>query len=146
MRRRKPKAWVQVNLRIQEELRRQLATAAEENQVSFNEEVRARLIDSFDQKTRQSLASFLAGFERDVREVLERNAREVARNAEGIELMWRRLAALGANMKGTYASVEETLSPDMQDRKLRELVRGTSDEAKSKTKSPKQHRLKGPNT
>jgi hypothetical protein len=145
MRRRKPKTWVQVNLRIQEELRRQLATAAEANQVSFNEEVRARLIDSFDQKTRQSLASFLAEFERNARDIIERNAREFARNADDMELIWRRLAALGASMKGTYAGVEETLLRDMQDSDLRELVRGKPDEAKSKTKSTQQHRGKGAN-
>ena len=56
MRRRKLKTWVQVNLRIKEELRRQLEAAAKENQVSFNEEVRARLADSFEVKPRESLA------------------------------------------------------------------------------------------
>ena len=63
MRRRKPQTWVQVNLRIKEELRRQLETAAKENQVSFNEEVRARLADSFEVKSRESLARTARRFE-----------------------------------------------------------------------------------
>jgi hypothetical protein len=47
MRRRQLNTWVQVNLRIQEAQRRELEAAAKENQVSFNEEVRRRLTESF---------------------------------------------------------------------------------------------------
>jgi hypothetical protein len=141
MRRRRTET-VQVILRIKEELRRKLKAAAKQEEISINQLIRNRLEDSFEQKTRQSLASFLAGFERDVRDVLERNAREVARNADDIELMWRRLAALGASMKGTYARAEEVLSSEMQNSEVQELVRGPN-EAKSKTKSPQQHRQKG---
>jgi hypothetical protein len=117
-------------LRIRESLRAQLAAAAEEHEVSFNEEVRARLIDSFEQKTRQSLADFLQNFERDARDLIERNAREFARNADDLELTWRRLAALGASMKGTYAGLEETLSPEM--RRIPELKTRVRGESKSK--------------
>ena len=56
MRRRKPNTTVQVNLRIKEELRRQLEAAAKEHQLSFNRELTARLADSLEQKTRESLA------------------------------------------------------------------------------------------
>jgi hypothetical protein len=56
MRRRKLNTWVQVNLRIQEAQRRKLEGAAKANQVSFNDEVRRRLAESFQ---RESLDSFL---------------------------------------------------------------------------------------
>jgi hypothetical protein len=55
MRRRKLGTTVQVNLRIREELRRQLEAAANENHRSFNQEATARLIDSFEAKPRESL-------------------------------------------------------------------------------------------
>jgi HicB family len=75
MRRRKPDTWVQVNLRIKETLRAELAAAAKEHEVSFNQEVRARLADSLEQKARQSLESLASN--------LEHKARD-------IELAWRR--------------------------------------------------------
>ena len=56
MRRRQLNTWVQVNLRVQEAQRRKLEAAAKANQVSFNEEVRRRLEESFQ---RESLGSFL---------------------------------------------------------------------------------------
>jgi len=56
MRRRQLNTWVQVNLRVQEAQRRKLEAAAKANQVSFNEEVRRRLTESFQ---RESLESFL---------------------------------------------------------------------------------------
>jgi hypothetical protein len=61
--------WCQVNLRIKNSLRIELAAAAKRNQVSFNAEVRMRLVNSLEDKPRQSLA-------------------DLARN---IELAWRRL-------------------------------------------------------
>jgi hypothetical protein len=76
MRRRPRDTWVQVNLRIRETQRAELAAAAKENEVSFNQEVRTRLADSLEQKPRQSLESLAAD--------LERRARD-------IELAWRRL-------------------------------------------------------
>ena len=44
MRRRKPNTNVQVNLRIKEELRRELEAAAKQRGITFSHEVRARLI------------------------------------------------------------------------------------------------------
>jgi hypothetical protein len=80
MRRRKSAdAWCQVNLRIKESLRAGLAAAAKEHEVSFNQEVRARLADSLEQKARQSLESLAADLERKSRD---------------IELAWRRFEAL----------------------------------------------------
>ena len=55
MRRRKLGTTVQVNLRIREELRRQLEAAAKEHHRSFNQEATARLVDSFEAKPRESL-------------------------------------------------------------------------------------------
>jgi hypothetical protein len=79
MRRRKPDTWVQVNLRIREALRAELAAAAKEHEVSFNQEVRARLADSLEQKARQSLESLASDLERKSRD---------------IELAWRRFEAV----------------------------------------------------
>jgi hypothetical protein len=69
MGRRKPDTWVQVNLRIKESLRAELAAAAEEHEVSFNQEVRARLGDSLEQKPRKSLESLAADLERKSRDI-----------------------------------------------------------------------------
>jgi hypothetical protein len=79
MRRRQPDTWVQVNLRIRESQRAELAAAAKEHEVSFNQEVRARLADSLEQKARQSLESLASDLERKSRD---------------IELAWRRLEAV----------------------------------------------------
>ena len=137
MRRRTPDTWCQVNLRIKEGLRVQLAAAAKEHEVSFNEEVRARLMDSFEQKTRQSLADFLQEFDHNARSLIERNARAFARSADDLELIFRRLGALSASMKRTPASVEETLGPNIRDPGVQELLWGTPDETKSKAKGDK---------
>lgn len=75
MPRRKPDTWVQVNLRIRESQRAELAAAAKEHEISFNQEVRTRLTDSLEQKARQSLQSLAADLERKSRD---------------IELAWRR--------------------------------------------------------
>ena len=79
MRRRPRDTWVQVNLRIRETQRAELAAAAKENEVSFNQEVRARLAESLEQKARQSLESLAADLDRKSRD---------------IELAWRRFDAL----------------------------------------------------
>jgi len=77
MRRRQPAdKWCQVNLRIRESLRLELAAAAKTNAVSFNQEVRTRLERSLEHNARQSLESLAA--------TLEHKARD-------IELAWRRL-------------------------------------------------------
>ena len=78
MRRRPRDTWVQVNLRIRETQRAELAAAAKENEVSFNQEVRARLAESLEQKARQSLESLAADLDRKSRD---------------IELAWRRFEA-----------------------------------------------------
>jgi hypothetical protein len=62
--RRKPNETVQVNLRIKEELRRKLERSAKEHEVSFNQEIRARLEDSLEKKAKQSLESIASDIER----------------------------------------------------------------------------------
>ena len=55
MRLRKLGTVVQVGLRLREDLRRKLATAAEEHHRSFNEELTKRLEDSLENEARQTL-------------------------------------------------------------------------------------------
>jgi plasmid stability protein len=57
MLRRNANATVQVNLRIKETLRRKLEVAAKEHQVSFNQELTARLEDSLEKETVKSIES-----------------------------------------------------------------------------------------
>ena len=129
MRRRKPSkpdAIVQVNLRIDEQLRRQLEAAAKERHVTFSQEVRLRLT-----KANQSLAGYMADFERNVRDVIEHNVR----NSKDIEATWRRLADLRTKIAHFQTGVEEVLLPYLQDPKVRELVRGTPQEREKGGKS-----------
>ena len=85
MLRRKPNTWVQVNLRIKEELRRKLEAAAKEGEVSFNEEVRARLEDSF---RIESLDSMIAAVPKRIRSIVgdaiaeAREAKSKAKSAQ----------------------------------------------------------------
>jgi hypothetical protein len=78
-------------LRIRESQRAELAAAAKEHEVSFNQEVRTRLQDSLEEKPRQSLKSLAAD--------LEHKARD-------IELAWRRFDALATE------TVQRMGSPD----------------------------------
>ena len=55
MRLRKLGTVVQVGLRLREDLRRKLATAAEDHHRSFNEELTKRLEDSLENEARQTL-------------------------------------------------------------------------------------------
>jgi hypothetical protein len=129
MRRRKPSkpdAVVQVNLRIDEQLRRQLEAAAKERHVTFSQEVRLRLT-----KANQSLAGYMADFERNTRDVIEHNAR----NSKDIETTWRRLADLRTKIALFQTDVEQVLLPYLQDPKVRELVRGTQQERENGGKS-----------
>ena len=122
----KPDAVVQVNLRIDEQLRRQLEAAAKERHVTFSQEVRLRLT-----KANQSLAGYMADFERNVRDVIEHNVR----NSKDIEATWRRLADLRTKIAHFQTGVEEVLLPYLQDPKVRELVRGTQQERENGGKS-----------
>ena len=122
----KPDAVVQVNLRIDEQLRRQLEADAKAHRVTFSQEVRLRLT-----KANQSLTHSLADFERDVRDVVELSAR----NSKDIEATWRRLADLRTKIAHFQTGVEEVLLPYLQDPKIRELVRGAPQEPEKRGKA-----------
>jgi hypothetical protein len=69
MRPRKPSklnAVAQVNLRIDERLRRQLEAAARERHITFSQEVRLRLISSFEQKSLDDLRERIGRLEERV--------------------------------------------------------------------------------
>lgn len=75
MLRRNANATVQVNARIKEKLRRRLEAAAKEHQVSFNQELTARLEDSFEKETVQSLENAAQSLSQDalrLRSLVER--------------------------------------------------------------------------
>jgi len=129
MRRRKPSkpdAVVQVNLRIDEQLRRQLEAAAKEHRLTFSQEVRLRLTT-----INQSLAGFMADFERNTRDAVE----HIARSSKDIETTWGRLAELRTKIAHFQTDVEKALLPYLQDPKVRELVRGAPQEQEKRSKS-----------
>ena len=133
MRPRKPSkidAVVQVNLRIDEELRRLLERTADTHRATFSQEVRARLAGSFDTKP---LWNLLDDFERQAGDILERNARNS--KDKNIADTFRRRATLGATLRKAYADVEQLLALDMHDPELRKLMRGTPQEREKGGKS-----------
>jgi predicted HicB family RNase H-like nuclease len=112
MRRRKSAdTWCQVNLRIRESLRAELAAAAKEHEVSFNQEVRRRLADSLEEKARRSLESLATNLEHKSRD---------------IELATRRFEDL-------HKAMMERLGPSFVSQAITEYQ-----EAKSKTQAPQQ--------
>src|SRR5262249_42633293 len=117
MRRRKPSkpdAVVQVNLRIDERLRRQLEAAAKEHHVTFSQEVRLRLTAA-----EPSLASLLTDFKRRTRDTIEAGARK-----EDIETAWRCLQKVDAESAKFYTAIEVLLFDYVNDPKVRDLLRG----------------------
>ena len=117
----KPNAIVQVNLRVDEQLRRELEAAAKEHHIAFNQEVRLRLT-----KANQPLNSYLADFERNACDIIEHNARN---NPKDIESAFRRRAELRTKLAHLQTGVEDVLMPDLRvSKQLRELVRGAPQE------------------
>lgn len=117
MRRRKPSkpdAVVQVNLRIDEQLRRQLEAAAKERHITFSQEVRLRLTGA-----EPSLADFRADWVRRLRDVIEASAPK-----QDIEAAWRCLQLVDAESAKFYTNVERLLFPYVHDSKVRDLLRG----------------------
>jgi hypothetical protein len=107
-------------LRIDEQLRRQLEAAAKEHHVTFAQEARLRLT-----KSTQSLAGYVADFERNARDIIEHDARN---SKGGNNATWERLAQLGAKLRGTYTDIEILLLPHMHLPELRALMRGAQQE------------------
>jgi Arc-like DNA binding domain len=116
--RRKPNETVQVNLRIKEELRRKLEAAAKEHEVSFNQEIRARLEESLERKAKQSIESVASDIERN----------------------WHRfrdlflVTSVNSTMEETLKILEAMLENTKEDPELSALVQ--AGQAWLKTKSP----------
>ena len=127
MRRRKPSkpdTVVQVNLRIDEQLRLELEAAARDHHITFAQEVRLRLT-----KAKQSLADYVVDFERNACDIIEHNARN---NPKDIESAFRRRAELRTKLAHLQTGIEEVLLPDLRvSEQLRELVRGAEKRGKS---------------
>jgi hypothetical protein len=115
MRRRKA-TTMQVNARLETELVDRLAMRAKENRASLSEEIKTRLINSFEPAP--SLADYFAIWETSIRDAVERGA-----SKENIEQALRDLADVGAILRGTYTNIENKMLPYMPDPKVRELVR-----------------------
>jgi len=96
---------MQVNVRLELQLVRQLEARARANCVSFSAEMRQRLINSLNTDGNQSLADFLADFRRRLRDIIERDPRK----GDDIERIWRRLNAQDAKVArlGMYMGGEE---------------------------------------
>jgi hypothetical protein len=117
----KPNAIVQVNLRVEEQFRRQLEADAKAHGLTFSQEVRLRLTGAS-----PSLTGYLADFERNACDIIEHNARN---NPKDIESAFRRRAELRTKLAHLQTGVEEVLLPDLRvSKQLRELVRGAPQE------------------
>jgi hypothetical protein len=108
MRRRQLNTWVQVNLRIQEAQRRKLEAAAKANQVSFNDEVRRRLTESFQ---RESLDSFLYKLGMVGAEPTGALLKKISVEAAPIETI------LGSGLKEAPEAKAETQAPQQERKK-----------------------------
>src|SRR6516165_11310849 len=124
--RRRPR---QINLRLAEPLRHRLVVAAKERQISTNQLMRQLLEAGLETKAKPSVADLIDDLKRDLRDIVESNARKVAHSPQDLEHIGRRVTAVEAKLAGIPAAIEETLSPDLRDSKqLRERVRGASNE------------------
>jgi hypothetical protein len=118
MARRRENATVQLNLRVTPQVFRELETRAKAHGITVSEEVRRKLAAD------QSLASYLANFEREMRDAVEASVRG-SRNPEPT---FRLLATFGAKVRKTYTDFEELLLPHMTIPKVRELMRSSQQE------------------
>ena len=135
MRRRRPTQTIQVNVRLDSELVRQLETHAKESRTTLSEEIRARIIDSLDPKPEPSLWGFLDAFGHRVRDIIEHGARKDIEAAKDIETAWGHLQAIDAKSRIFYTDIERELFSYVQNPKIRELLRGAvtlPDEIKSR--------------
>jgi hypothetical protein len=132
MRRRKPTVTMQINVRLDTELVRQLETRAKANRVTVSEEIRTKLI-----KPESSLSDFRAEWLRKVRDALEHDA-----DPKDIEAVWQCLRDLEVKFAGFYTAAENDLSPYVRSARVRELLRGVPvalpDESKAKSKATQQ--------
>jgi hypothetical protein len=107
--RRRYKPIRQINLRITESLRRRLEVAAAERQISTNQLMGQLLEAGLENKPNRLLDSYFADLKRDLRNDLERNAREAARTHDP-EPALRRISALEAELTHMQARIGEMQS------------------------------------
>jgi hypothetical protein len=139
MRRPKSTATIQLNFRLDAELVRALETHAKASRVTVSQEVRRRLVGSFD--AGPSLADFRADWVRRVRDTLEHGV-----DKKDIEKAWRCVRDLETESAKFYAAAEELLMLYVSDPRIRELLRGAPalpNETTSKHKPSQQEREKG---
>jgi hypothetical protein len=130
MRRRRPIQTAQTNIRLDTALIAQLEAAARTSRTNFSEEVRARLVDSFNPKPERGFAAVGAAWLH-----LLRSAVEAVAGPEKIEEAWAVLRAIDAEFAKFYGFAEDRLSPYVRDSRVRELLRGAPalpDEIKAK--------------
>jgi hypothetical protein len=96
------------------ELFRQLETRAKAGGITVSELVRQKL------EADESFAAYLNNFECQMRDTIEQGAR----GSRDIDIIFGRLANLGAKLRGIYTDVEQLLLPHMTNPKVRELMRG----------------------
>lgn len=118
MRRRKPTITMQINVRLDTELVRQLETRAKASRATLSEQIRTRLIDSLDPKPEPSLADFRASWLHRLRNAVEHAAKE------NIESAWPVLQLLDAKFSHFCGDAETELQRYVRDPKVRELLRG----------------------
>jgi hypothetical protein len=120
MRRRKS-ATIQINVRLDESLVRDLETLAKANRTSISGEIRQRLIDSLDIKPEPSLADFRASWLRRLRDAVETLARKEGGNIEEVGGV---LNSVDAEFSQFYGGVETKMSPYVRAPTVREVLRG----------------------
>jgi hypothetical protein len=137
MRRRKS-ATIQINVRLDESLVRDLETLAKANRTTISGEIRQRLIDSLDIKPEPSLADFRGSWLRRLRDAVETLARKEGGNIEEVGGV---LNSVDAEFSQFYGRVETKMSPYVREPEVREVLRGAStlpNETKAKSKATQQ--------
>ena len=120
MRRRKS-ATIQINVRLDESLVRDLETLAKANRTNLSGEIRQRLIDSLDIKPEPSLADFRASWLRRLRDAVETLARKEGLKLEEVGSV---LNSVDAGFSHFYGDVETKMSPYVRGPEVREVLRG----------------------
>jgi len=117
MRRRKP-ATIQINVRLDAELVRDLEMRAKANRTNLSAEIRTRVIDSL---KAESLADFRAAWLRRLRDAVETLARKEGGNIEEVGGV---LNSVDAEFSQFYGGVETKMSPYVRAPTVREVLRG----------------------
>ena len=115
MRRPKSPAIIQVNLRLDADLVRQLETAAKARVTTLSQEVRERLIASF---VEPSLSDSLTNFKHGLRDAIEHSSKDIEKDYGCL----REVDAVCAHF---YAAVENKLSLQVRYPRVRQVLRGT---------------------